>query len=244
MATMAVIGLIMVWNAAYPLARGDVRRAGFTSPYDAVALLVFGVLGMAFGIAALWALGRRAGGGRPVYYDKITRTGTTGRARTDSGAVTVRSGARQGPIVLMFLLAILAPEPAFSRPRWAEHLPAAAVAGYLVAVATVVVLVCVRALLMGVRFEDKGITVRNLRSTRRVAWQDVERLTDESILNSRRELELALKIVLRDGSSVTATGAKGLRADGLETISRAAARYGIPASITGQAGPPQGHSGG
>jgi len=95
-----------------------------------------------------------------------------------------------------------------------------------------------RSWLMGTRFDDRGIRVRKYFSTRRVGWPEVSHFADGGWMNDADDQRWVLDIVLRDGRTVT-TGAtssgKTARPGQLAAVRQAAARYGIPAELTGQA---------
>jgi uncharacterized protein DUF2510 len=74
--------------------------------------------------------------------------------------------------------------------------------------------------------DDHGLTVRNGPRVRRFAWAEVSRLADGSVYN-QGHYDWALLIVLHSGRKVRVHGAN------LPVLRQVAARYGIPADVTG-----------
>src|SRR5262245_38867981 len=109
---------------------------------------------------------------------------------------------------------------------------------YLAILGTASIGLLSRAWLMGTRFDDHGIRVRKYFSTRRFGWPEVSHFADGGWINDGDDQRWVLDIVLRDGRTVT-TGAtssgKTARPRQLAAIRQAAARYGIPAELTGEA---------
>jgi hypothetical protein len=147
-----------------------------------------------------------------------------------------------GRMIVIFLLLCgcgLAVLPVFDRPPWAKHAPVSVVAAYLTVVVLVSIWLLYRGSRMGVRFDDHGVTIRRFLPTRRVGWTEVSHFADGAaglVGEGRVEWAWALDIVLRDGRIVTTrAGMIGNPAsfETLSTIQQAAARYGIPASLTG-----------
>ena len=124
------------------------------------------------------------------------------------------------------------------RPGWAKHALVPTVAAYLAATGLVVAWRICR---MRARFDDQGVTVRAFFRTSRLSWPEVSEFTDGTADVGEDRL-WALKIVLRDGRTVTAgatmraprrKGKDPLR-EVLATIEQVAARYQIPAQLTGR----------
>jgi len=109
---------------------------------------------------------------------------------------------------------------------------------YLVILASASAGLLARSWLMGTRFDDRGIRVRKYFSTRRVGWPEVSHFADGGWINDGDDQRWVLDIVLRDGRTVT-TGAtssgKTARPGQLAAVRQAAARYHIPADLTGEA---------
>jgi len=109
---------------------------------------------------------------------------------------------------------------------------------YLAILAPVSIGLLSRVWLMGTRFDDHGIRVRKYFSTRRFGWPEVSHFADGGWMNDADDQRWVLDIVLHDGRTVT-TGAtssgKTARPGQLAAIRRAAARYHIPADLTGEA---------
>jgi hypothetical protein len=89
---------------------------------------------------------------------------------------------------------------ALDRPGWAKHVLVPAVAAYLAAAWLVVTWRICR---MEARFDDQGVTVRAFFRTSRLSWPEVSEFTDGRA-HVGEETLWALKIVLRDGRTVTA----------------------------------------
>ena len=95
-----------------------------------------------------------------------------------------------------------------------------------------------RSWLMGTRFDDRGIRVRKYFSTRRFGWPEVSHFADGGFVNDTDDHRWVLHIVLRDGRTVTTSATSSgrtARPKQLAAIRQAAARYGIPAELTGKA---------
>ena len=86
------------------------------------------------------------------------------------------------------------------RPGWAKHTLVPAVTAYLTAAGLAVTWRICR---MGARFDDQGVTVRAFFRTSRLSWPEVSEFTDGAAHVGEDTL-WALKIVLRDGRTVTA----------------------------------------
>ena len=95
-----------------------------------------------------------------------------------------------------------------------------------------------RSWLMGTRFDDHGIRVRKYFSTRRFGWPEVSHFADGGFVNDTDDHRWVLHIVLRDGRTVTTSATSSgrtARPKQLAAVRQAAARYGIPAELTGEA---------
>ena len=94
----------------------------------------------------------------------------------------------------------------------------------------------------GVRFDDSGITVRNFYRTHKLSWHDVSRFTDGQFLiggdAGPGAYSWVVEIVLNNGHSVTAEGTMRDKesnvAKMLATMEQVAARWQIPAQLTGK----------
>lgn len=92
-----------------------------------------------------------------------------------------------------------------------------------------------------VRFDDRGVTVRNLFRTHRIGWAEVRRFTDGSVLGPDERGWWALAVALHNGRTVLARGTALFRgtapteapSKSLVAIGQAAERYDIPAELTG-----------
>jgi Protein of unknown function (DUF2510)/Bacterial PH domain len=110
-------------------------------------------------------------------------------------------------------------------------------AACLVAVGVVLAWLCVRLSRMGVRFDEHGVTVRNFWRTRRLAWEQVSYLTDGGT-----GWEWALRVVGRDGRTVTASGTRSrvvsetrtVKPETLTALGEVAERYGVSLEISGR----------
>jgi hypothetical protein len=118
------------------------------------------------------------------------------------------------------------------------HVRGSAAVIYLAILASASAGLLARAWLMGTRFDDHGIRVRKYFSTRRFGWPEVSHFADGGWINDGDDQRWVLDIVLRDGRTVT-TGAtssgKTARPKQLAAIRQVAARYHIPAELTGEA---------
>jgi Bacterial PH domain len=90
------------------------------------------------------------------------------------------------------------------------------------------------------RFDDQGVTVRNVFRTYRIGWAEVRRFTDGSVGGGTPEGggggQWALRVVLHNGRTVTAKATKAWTVAPSKTlvaIGQAAERYDIPADLTG-----------
>jgi hypothetical protein len=101
------------------------------------------------------------------------------------------------------------------------------------------ILLLYRACRHGVRFDDRGITVRNLLRTHKLSWHDVSRFADGEVLlpqggEGTPQYFWAVKIVLSSGRSVTAGGTMRWKQRGvskvLATMEQVATRWQIPAA--------------
>jgi hypothetical protein len=92
---------------------------------------------------------------------------------------------------------------------------------------------------MGVRFDERGITIRNFFRIYRFGWGEVRRFRDGLFQQSGEGGTIyfwVLTIQLHDGRDVTAKGTarkNGPRSQTLAAIRQAAERHSIPAALTG-----------
>jgi hypothetical protein len=136
---------------------------------------------------------------------------------------------------------------ALDRPGWAKRALVPAVAAYLAAAWLVVTWRICR---MRARFGDQGVMIGAFFRTSRLSWPEVSEFTD-GVAHVGEESLWALKIVLRDGRTVTAGATtRASRRKGkdplgevLATIEQVAARYEIPAQLTGHPARRQGGRG-
>jgi hypothetical protein len=146
-----------------------------------------------------------------------------------------------------------------------KHAPVSAAVAYFAVVGLVAIWMLYRICCMGVRFDDYGVTVRKFFRISRFNWPEVSHFADGVIVMSQAGTSLglwALQIVLRDGRSVIPGGTAKLpmwrskeqrkepavpaTPEVLAKICQVAARYHIPAQLTGKplhttAGPNAGH---
>src|SRR5262249_6464617 len=109
---------------------------------------------------------------------------------------------------------------------------------YLAILGTASIGLLSRAWLMGTRFDDHGIRVRKYFSTRRFGWPEVSHFADGGFVNDTDDHRWVLHIVLRDGRTVTTSATSSgrtARPKQLAAVRQAAARYGIPADLKGEA---------
>jgi hypothetical protein len=159
-------------------------------------------------------------------------------AATTIHSWTDRTRAAGLSLMLVFLAGTMLLVAGLDGLGWAKH-RVPAVAAYL-AVAGLVVTwrICVS----GVRFDDQGITVRNFFRTYRLSWPEVSEFTDGAASLGEETL-WALKIMLRDGRTVTAAGTMRMerKRNGdfrrqsavMSAIEQVAARNQIPVRFTG-----------
>jgi hypothetical protein len=136
-------------------------------------------------------------------------------------------------IALAGLLALAAP---WGGPRWFRDLPVRVTDGYLAVAALAVLAGLWRAWRMALCLDDNGVTVRNLLRTHRFSWPAIRRFADGSALGDTSRAYWAVRVVPRDGKAVTA--AATIRSGApwppmVAAVQQAAARYGIPADLTG-----------
>jgi hypothetical protein len=98
---------------------------------------------------------------------------------------------------------------------------------------------CCRAWRMGLRLDDYGVTIRNFFRIYQFSWAEVRCFADgwvHEASEGRGADFWALDVVLHDGRVVTArcTMSKKARPKTLTAIQQAAARYAIPATLTGK----------
>lgn len=124
----------------------------------------------------------------------------------------------------------------FIWPIWAltqKHPPVAGAVAYLVLVGAALIWATYRGRRLGVRFGDRGVVVCNWLRTRRASWAEVSSFADGTT-NGR---SWALTVMLRDGRGITATATSSRpgRPEFLIAARQAAARHGVPATLTGVA---------
>jgi len=119
------------------------------------------------------------------------------------------------------------------------HVRGSAAVIYLVILAAASAGLLYRAWQMGTRFDDHGITDRRFFRTRRYSWPEVSHFADGGGIDDEDDQYWKLSIVLRDGRTVTTDatcgGNKTASPKQLAVIRQAAARYQIPADLTGEA---------
>jgi hypothetical protein len=111
-----------------------------------------------------------------------------------------------------------------------------------VALPIALVIGCSRALLLGMRMDESGVTVRNFWETRKISWPDVSHLGDGHVfLGSKEQLGpgnvWALGVVLRDGRVISVSTIYDISPAEKEEIRQAAARYEVRVQLTGEPGP-------
>jgi hypothetical protein len=162
----------------------------------------------------------------------------------EAAATTIRSWtdrirAAALSLMLVFLAGTTLLVAGLDSLGWAKHALVPAVAAYLAVAGLVVTW---RICLSGVRFDDQGITVRNFFRTYRLSWPEVSEFTDGAASLGEETL-WALKIMLRDGRTVTAAGTMRMerkrkgdfrrQSAVMTAIEQVAARYQIPVRLTG-----------
>jgi len=89
----------------------------------------------------------------------------------------------------------------------------------------------------GVRFDDQGVTIRNLFRTHRIGWAEVHHFADGCTAgDGHSNSKWVLAVVLNNGRTVMAwrTAAPDVApSKTLVAVGQAAARYGIPADLAG-----------
>jgi hypothetical protein len=114
------------------------------------------------------------------------------------------------------------------------------VIAYCAIVAAGGILLLYRACRHRVRFDDRGIMVRNFYWTHKLSWHDVSHFGYGKIigLTERGPDFWAVRIVLNNGPSVAAEGTARVRESDflrvLATMGQVAARWQIPAQVTGE----------
>ena len=226
------VGLVLVGSGGWWRLR---RRA---SPRKITVAAAGGALAGA-AVPAAWtpALADQPGPGSPA---RITGRGPRWVAG-QSGAITIAERFPRWEAVIFTLVAailtglmfIQTPQASLSR----GHILAAV--AYLVIAVALSLFGCSRGWRMGLRFGDGGVTVRNYRHTYRISWPEVRCFADGSVNGGNAGQLWALRIVLRDGRVVTASGTasgkRDARPETLAVIRQAAERYAIPADLTGTA---------
>lgn len=160
-----------------------------------------------------------------------------------SDAVTIADREQTGiALILGCPLVVLAAVGLANAPAWIRHGETALVVVYASAVVIAFVWVCARAWRMQLRIDEDGITVRNFFRTYRISWPEIIRFEDGSRWVGQEGHVWALRIVRRDRQAVISTISSlgGWRAARrrkmlVAAVQQAAARYGIPADLTGRA---------
>lgn len=131
-------------------------------------------------------------------------------------------------------------DPYYTPVDFMHRLPDPAVAGYFAVVSLVSIWLVYRACRVEARFDDTGVTIRNLFRTRQFRWPEVNRFADGRgrtwTGDDAGTVYWAAAIVLHDGRRVlikVTRGGKSANPETLATIRQIAARYGIPEQLTG-----------
>ena len=136
-------------------------------------------------------------------------------------------------------LAILGPLNKY--PSLPKHVPVIVIYLVSIVLATALVWGFSRSWRMGLRMDDRGVTVRNYFRTYRIGWPEVNSFADGAVNGGASGRQWALKVNRRNGPAVTACGTcletwKGPpRDETLTAIRQSAERHGIPADVTGNA---------
>jgi len=151
--------------------------------------------------------------------------------RRPSGAVIVTE--RGGLMVWVFVIDLFVfgslAAPLFYPALWSRD--TAQMTGYAALLAIALIVSCVRAYRLGVRFDDDGVTVRNFSRTYRLGWEQVSRFADGG--NSKGGW--ALTVICRDGRAITASGTLTVaKAEVLSAIRLVAERHQVGMEVTGQ----------
>jgi hypothetical protein len=156
----------------------------------------------------------------------------TSKVRTKATTIASDDG-RAMAIVLVLCVAGGGVAQLFDRAHWAKHLPVVAdLAVFAIACAWVLY----RGLRLGVRFDEHGVTVCRTFKTDRYAWPEVSRFADGWYKTGDGDKIWALDVVLVSGQAVTLTATarkKTASPKMLTAIGEVAARYQIPAELTG-----------
>jgi hypothetical protein len=158
--------------------------------------------------------------------------------RGRSGEVTIRERAESIWFPFWFLVAssLFGPGTFFFIAAVDSH-NYSTLTAQLAVLATVLAWIGIRAARMGIRFDARGVTVRNFWRTRRLSWRQVRHLADGEIGG-----EWALRVVGRDGRAVTASGTRSqvtretqtVKPETLAAIGEVAERYGVSLELTGR----------
>lgn len=119
---------------------------------------------------------------------------------------------------------------------WLKHSSAPASAVAVIALAVALAVGCARALRAGLRMDGRGVAVRNFWRTYKISWAEVRRLGDGSVEMGDAGRVWALGVVLCDGRRRNVSTVLFLSEAELDAIRQAAARYGVPAELTGPRG--------
>jgi hypothetical protein len=159
----------------------------------------------------------------------------------EPAAITIASPIHRADRILIVLcvgaIAVMAPFVREEWPRWARRIPTPVpvVAAYITVAVFASLWLSYRVCRLGVRFDDHGVTIRKEFQTYRYSWPEVSRFVD-GYAESGGGRFWALDIVLSDGQAVTVrapVGSANARPKTLAAIGQVAARYQIPAELTG-----------
>lgn len=157
--------------------------------------------------------------------------------------IAASGSARVNAIVLVLGISAAAIYLPFDKQHWwwwARHIPTPvpAVAGYVTVIAFVSMLLLYRGFRQQVCFDGDGVTVRRLLRAKRYGWPEVSRFAD-GFRSSEGGQWWVLLIVLSSGRTVTVSLPLSRKPRGnanpetLAKIRQVAARYQIPADLTG-----------
>jgi Bacterial PH domain len=156
-------------------------------------------------------------------------------------AVTIADREQTGiAMIIGCPLVVIAAVGLENAPAWIRQGDTALVVVYASAVVIALAWVCARAWRMQLRINEHGVTARNFFRTYLIGWPEISRFEDGSRWVGQAGHIWALRIVRRDGRTVISTMAslEGRRAARrravlVAAVRQAAARYGIPAELTG-----------
>lgn len=159
----------------------------------------------------------------------------------EAAGITIASIVHRAEMIFFVLcvgvLAVMAPFVREEWPRWARRIPTPVpvIAAYVTVAGFASLWLFYRACRLGVRFDDHGVAIRRLFRTYRYSWPEVSRFAD-GYAESQGGRFWALDIVLSAGKAVTVRapiGRTDARPKTLAAIRQVAARYQIPAELTG-----------